>query len=165
MPEKMIKGLGWLFIGIGALLLAGAFFAVMSSRSLLREGIRTTGNVIDFVESQAEDGQPMYAPVFSFLDEQGVEHQIRSNVSSSSYAYMKGQAVDVIYRPGDPQRAEIQSTFGLWGLAAILGFVGIFFLVFGIGTNFITRKILSSTDDMNVEIQFGSGDINDDSFD
>lgn len=165
MPQKMIKGLGWLFIGIGALLLTGAFFAVMSSRSLLQEGIRTTGNVIDFVESQDEDGQTMYAPVFSFLDEQGVEHQILSNVSSSSYAYMKGQAVDVIYRPGDPQGAEIQSTFGLWGLAAILGFIGIIFLVFGIGTNFITRKILSSTEDMSVEIQFGSGDTTDDSFD
>jgi hypothetical protein len=162
MSLKMIKGLGWLFIGIGALLLIGTLLAITNTRSLLREGVRTTGNVVDYVESQDDEGQTMYAPVFAFFDEQGGQHQIVSNVSSSSYAYMMGQAVDVIYRPGNPEGAEIQSTFGLWWLAGILGFVGGIFIVFGIGANFITGKVLSSTKDMGVNIQFGTGDFYDD---
>lgn len=165
MSLKLIKGLGWLFIGIGVLLLVGMLLSINSTRSLLKEGVRTTGNVINFVETQDDEGQTMYAPVFAFLDQQGGEHQIVSHVSSSSYAYMKGQAVDVIYRTGDPDSAQIQSTFGLWGLAAILGFVGVIFVIFGIGANFITKKVLSSDEAANFEIQFGAGVSGDDSFD
>ncbi len=156
-----MRSLGWLFVAIGILLLAGTAVSINSSRRLLREGIRTTGNVVDFTLSQDSEGTTMYAPVFVFLDQSGTEHQVQSNVSSSSPVYVKGQAVPVIYRPTSPYSAEILSRFELWGLAGILGFVGAMFIVFGVGAVFVVRKLLDFQEPA-AEFQFGSGDFTDD---
>lgn len=161
MAEKMIRNLGWLFIAIGILLLAGAVVSINSTRQLLSQGIRTTGNVVDYSISQDSEGTLMYAPVFKFLDQAGFEHQVQSNVSSSSPAYIKGQAVTIIYRSVSPENAEIMSAFGMWGLASILGFIGLIFVVFGIGAGFVVRKVLESHGP-EVEFQFSSGDTDDD---
>jgi len=155
-----MRNLGWLFIAIGILLLAGAVISINSTRQLLSQGIRTTGNVVDYSIGQDDEGTTMYAPVFAFLDQVGIEHQVQSKVSSSSQAYIKGQAVTVIYHSGSPESAEIMSTFGLWGVAGILGFVGVMFVVFGVGAVFVVRKVLDSQEP-TVEFKFGSGDFDD----
>lgn len=137
--------LGWAFLAIGVLLLVGAVFAVMNTVNLLQDGIRTTGNVVDYVVDYDNDGM-LFAPVFTFLDDQGSEHRIVSNVSSSSRGYTLGEAVDVIYRRGDPEGADIVSMFGLWGMAAILGGIGVGFVFFGILGIYIIGRIPQISD-------------------
>ena len=161
MSKIILRNLGWLFVAIGILLLAGAVISINSTRQLLNEGIRTTGNVVDYTIGQDDEGTTMYAPVFAFLDQDGFEHRVQSNVSSSGQAYIMGQAVTVIYRPDSPESAEIMSSFGLWGLTGILGFVGMMFVVFGIGVVFVVRKVFESQEP-TVEFNFGSGDFDDD---
>ncbi len=126
------KWVGWIFTLIGVGLAIGAVFAAFSGARLAREGVHTTGNVVDFTESTSEDGTLMYAPVFTFLDEQGQQHRIQSRVSSSPPGYSKGQIIELVYPPGQPEKADVASWFGVWGVAFILGIIAVVFIPVGI---------------------------------
>ena len=132
MSDSGVKKFALLFLVIGAGLLVGALISGLNSFSLLREGVRTTGNVVDFNQGYDDEGDMMYTPVFTFLDEQGSQHQVTSRVSRSSPGYRRGEAVTVIYRRSSPENAEIQSLFGLWGVAGILTIIGVGFVFFGV---------------------------------
>lgn len=129
--DKIFKWIAWLFLVIGVGLLIGAAFAAMNSVRLIQQGIRTTGNVVDFIESYDDEGTLMYSPVFVFLDENGQEHRIESSYSSSSPGYTRGQIVDIVYPPGKPEAARIPDWFSYWGVTLILGFIGVAFIFFG----------------------------------
>lgn len=138
--NNIFKIVGYIFLGVGILLLGGAIIAGMNSASLLREGVRTTGNVLEFNQYYDDEGTLMYTPVFVFLDEQGQEQQVQSKISSSSPRFRPGQAVELIYRPGKPQTADTISFFDVWFLTGILGVMGIGFIFFGILAVWIIRE-------------------------
>jgi hypothetical protein len=138
--KNVFKIVGLIFLGVGILLLGGALLAGMNSLSLLRDGVRTTGNVLEFSESYDDEGNRMYSPVYIFLDEQGQEQVVQSIISSSSPRYRQGQTVELIYRPGKPQTASTISYFDLWFLAGILGVLGLGFFIFGIVAVWIIRE-------------------------
>jgi hypothetical protein len=137
--NNVFKLIGLIFLGVGVLILGGAILAGMNSASLLREGVRTTGNVIELLQSYDDEGDLLYTPVFLFLDEQGREHRVQSKFSSSPPGYRPGQAVELIYRPGRPETADVTSFFGLWGLAGILGMMGVGFIFFGLLALWVIR--------------------------
>lgn len=130
--KNVFKIVGLIFLGVGMLVLSGAFIAGMNTASLLREGVRTTGNVLEFVESYDDEGTLMYSPVYIFRDEQGQEQRVQSKISSSSPRYRQGQSVELIYRPGKPETADTTSFVEVWLLAGILGVMGLGFSVFGV---------------------------------
>lgn len=154
--DKIFKWIAWLFLVIGVGLLIGAAFAAMNSIRLIQQGVRATGNVVDFIESYDDEGTLMYSPVFVFLDENGQEHRIESSYASSSPGYTRGQIVDIVYPRGQPERARIPDAFSYWGVTMILGFIGGAFIFFGVLTLW---KILPAVAGMekDVSVTFGSG--------
>jgi hypothetical protein len=138
--NNIFKKVGIIFLVVGILLLGGAILAGMNTVSLLNEGVRTTGNVVEFLESYDDEGDLMYTPVFVFLDEQGQEQRVQSKISSSSPRFRQGQAVELIYRPGKPETADTTSFFDLWLLAGILGFMAIGFIAFGVVAIWVIRE-------------------------
>jgi len=128
--KNVFKWVGVIFGIVGLGLLVGAALAVMSSNRFLSESVRTTGNVVDFIESYDDEGTLMYTPVFEYIDQQGATYTARANYSSSNKSYMKGEAVELLYLPSDPEDVRTPSWFSLWGLALILGAMGIFFVGF-----------------------------------
>ncbi len=138
--KNVFKIVGLIFLGVGILLLGGALLAGMNTLSLLREGVRTTGNVLEFNESYDDEGTLMYSPVYIFLDEQGREQIVQSIISSSSPHYRRGQTVELIYRPGKPQTASTISYFDVWFLTGILGVMGLGFTAFGVAAIWLIRE-------------------------
>jgi hypothetical protein len=138
--KNVFKIVGLIFLGVGILLLGGALLAGMSSASLLREGVRTTGHVLEFNQYYDDEGTLMYAPVYIFLDEQGREQIVQSIISSSAPRYRQGQTVELIYRPGKPETASTISYFDLWFLAGILGVLGLGFTAFGVAAIWLIRE-------------------------
>ncbi len=138
--KNVFKIVGLIFLGVGILLLGGALLAGTSSLSLLRDGVRTTGHVLEFNQYFDDEGTLMYSPVYIFLDEQGQEQIVQSKISSSSPRYRQGQSVQLIYHPGKPETASTISYFDLWFLAGILGFLGLGFFIFGVVAVWIIRE-------------------------
>ena len=65
--------------------------------------------------------------MFEFKDAEGGSHRVTSPVSSRPAAYDVGEKVAVLYSPGDPEDARIDSFFGLWGGSCIFGGIGFLF--------------------------------------
>ena len=120
-----------IFLGVGVLMLAiAAIAAVFTVRSFSRE-VSARGNVVDFVVRMDSDGQEFYYPVVEFALPDGSIQRVPLSVGNSPPAYVKGEAVTVLYDQERPLKARIQSfsgAFDKWILTMITGFLGIVFV-------------------------------------
>jgi len=120
-----------LFLGIGVLMLAiSAIAAVFTVRYFSRE-VSARGNVVDFVVRTDSDGQEYYYPVVEFALPDGSMQRVPLSVGNWPPAYVKGEAVMVLYDQEQPLKARIQSfsgAFDKWILTMIPGFLGIVFV-------------------------------------
>lgn len=87
------------------------------------------GVVEELVERKDSSGKPTYAPKFAFKDAKGAEFHVTSSSSSAAPGYRKGQSVDVLYQPGAPEKATIDTFWEKWAGIAITGAMGLVFLV------------------------------------
>jgi hypothetical protein len=113
------------------------FASTMGAKSwrLTDGALRTEGTVIRMERSLGQEG---LAPVVRYRVD-GKEHEVTSQMHSSPAAYTVGEKVTVLYQPGQPDVAGIDSFFDLWfspllfggvGLVAVGVAVGAFFVVF-----------------------------------
>ena len=120
-------GLVFLPIGIG-------FW--ISSSSFERDAERTTGTVVDNVTktSYDRDGDRSvsYAPKVRFRAGDGKEYEFTDSISSSDKKEV-GSTVDVLYRPGDPSDARIDSAVRRWLFPGIFGGIGALMLLIAAG--------------------------------
>ena len=68
-----------------------------------------------------------------YVNEAGSRFEFKSSVRSSSPDYSRGEKVEVLYKPGNPEQAKIHSFFSLWGGISILGGLGALFFLVGAG--------------------------------
>ena len=102
------------------MILLGLYFGYRSY-IFTQNAIYTTATIVDFVEREdEEDGTISYAPVFIFKDMQGNSYKVVSNTSSNPPVGEVGDEIEILYDPRDPQNAEQNSFFSIWGLSAIL---------------------------------------------
>lgn len=105
-----------------ALLIASLFF-VMKTISFLDNAHEAVGIVVE-IERIYDDGVT-FAPVFKFTDNEGLERTVQSSVSSNPASHDVGDEVQVLYDPEDSSKAKINNFFNIWGLAIILGGLGV----------------------------------------
>jgi hypothetical protein len=134
--------LGWLFLLLGLGLLAGAGYAASRTAAFLRIAASADGTVVDLVESVSTDSDGRrsrtYRPVVEFAPASGAVRTFTSSSGSSPPAYDVGERVTVLYDPQNTHDARLKGTFSLWGVAIILGGIG---LVFGgIGGGMIAAR-------------------------
>jgi hypothetical protein len=111
----------------GVVFAAVGIYGVVYNRRLQRRGMRTTGTIVD-VERRF-DANPnvgtTYHPVLEFHTSDGA--QMRVVAAGGSGAPTIGKRVPVLYDPGNPSVAEINTIMGrgtwLAGLAAAVGLV------------------------------------------
>ena len=127
MPRFMFW-IGLLFALIGTGMGIGTYYALNSANTLVSEGIRTEGTVIDLQYRRDDEGGGTYAPVVEFFDRDGQRQVHHSSSSSNPPAYDRGEKVTLYYKEGTPERAMIDSFTDRWMLPMILG---IFAVVFG----------------------------------
>ena len=108
--------------------------AISSYDAYTRSGIeeRAPGLVVDTVEEPGGENMLYSYPVVEFTDRDGRSHTVKVPEGSSPPQWAAGDAVTVLYDPGHPADARIDSwssTLLLWLLPGVTGIVGIGFLL------------------------------------
>lgn len=133
-PITIIK---YSFTAIGALLLAGTFVGYQKTSDFMDRANRAPGRVVDLIETHSRDSEgstsTLYKPVVAYTDAQGQTRQLTSSVASSPPGFDIGEAVEVLYIPGDERNAEINATSSLWLGHLIAGGLGSVFFLIGVG--------------------------------
>lgn len=110
-----------IFAFVGTIMGLIAALTWISANRLTRDGVRTTGTVIELV------GSGSLAPRVEFETAEGVRRIYTSSLYSSPPAYDMGEVVTLWYDPKDPNEVML-SGLSRWFLPMLMGF---FFLVFG----------------------------------
>ena len=131
---KIIGIIRNIFILVGVSLLIGSYFIYQNNKSFVSEAILTEGTVVDLQRTRSSDSNSYhYRPVVLFTIKTGESIEFISSTGSNPASYTKGEKVEVLYDPSDPQSARIKEFFSLWGTTVILGSMGaVFFLIGGI---------------------------------
>lgn len=141
---KVIAIVKYVFTLVGIGMLVGAFLIYKSTSSFLAEATKAEGTVVDLVQSRSSDSTT-YRPVVHFINQNGQKIEFMSTTGSNPPSYSKGQKVEVLYRPTEPQNAKINGFFSLWGGSVIVGGLGgVFFLI---GSGIILAGSLKSRKD------------------
>lgn len=123
---RLILGI---FAVIGFLMLSAGGYFYLSGQAHEKNGIVATGQIIDLEISRSDNGAT-YCPVVRFTDGQN-DFVFSSSFCSSEYENSAGDAIDVIYQPGNPGSAVIHSFSGMYGGAIILLCMGGIFALAG----------------------------------
>ncbi len=115
---------------LAAALVAGGAFMGQSQYRFERAALEAPGKVVA-LETRNEDsvdGDTVYYPVVRFTTEAGQSVKFRSRNGSDPPLYQRGQAVNVLYLPDNPQEARIDMGLLNYGWAGGLGGAGTLFL-------------------------------------
>ncbi len=116
-------------IGLG--LSGGSYYAGMSMLERINNGVRTSGEVVDFVSrrSSSDSGTSYsYYSIVRFVDTNGQKVRFEDSVGSSSRMHRRGEQVDVLYNYEQPEDAIIDRGLFNWGLSGGLA-IGAFILL------------------------------------
>jgi hypothetical protein len=124
-------------------IIAGSF--LKSSINFKNRAINTTG-IVKSNESKKSSEGINYYPVFSFTDNTGKEHIVRSSLGSNPPRYETQDRIQILYDPASPEEAKISSFWHLYAVPIVLGVSGMINLITGLVFLFIVpviQKILS----------------------
>jgi len=134
-PVLVLGGAGLLFLGL---------YLYRSTDAFLARAIRAQGRVVELAANDSSD-DVTYAPVVEFEDADG-RHRFKDSISSNPASYRTGDAVQVLYDPGDFYKARIDR--GVWNRAIplLVGALGALFLLCGfwIATRPSSRNLAES---------------------
>ena len=121
------------------MLLVSGFFYWQQSQ-FLDQALSAKGKVVDF-EKSYYDGERVYAPIVSYINHKGEEHEFTSLKTRPVRTYPIGGEVEVLYSE-DGAIHRIKSFYELWFITFITFVMGSIFTLIGI---YIIRSINKST--------------------
>lgn len=110
-----------LLIAIGTSI--GAYFAGEHMQKYVMEGLSAKGEVIRIesrYDSSSEGSGYTYYSVVEFKEQNGSEIKFQDSVGASTPMHERGELVDVLYLPENPQKAIIDRAIWNWTLSAAL---------------------------------------------
>jgi hypothetical protein len=132
---NFINILSGLFVGIGATMVVLAGWMLVKKLAFVRNSVTASGDVVALVN--VWDGiEVSHFPKVLFKTPAGREVTFQSEMGSNPPARRVGEKVRVRYRPEQPQSAEIDTFFSLWGAALLFGLLGGVFTLVGLGIMF-----------------------------
>lgn len=165
---KIIKFFKYGFTVIGLCLLAAALFLYLNQKAFISKAALSEGTVIGLAERSDTDlsvTSIYYYPMVEFHTRTNERIEFLSSSGTNPPSYRKGEKVEVLYLPNEPQNAFIKGFFSLWGAALIIGGVGGMFLLIG-GTILGVSRFKSSRDNYlkqkgaRIETEFMGVEIN-----
>lgn len=140
--SKVVKFVGSVMAGMGTLFSVIGVMNALDTRSFIDSSIQTQGTVIDVVRRSSRDSDghisSAYYPVVKFTSASGEETIFESNTGTNPPSYSRGQSINILYNPQQPNAARENSWFTLWGFPAIFGGIGSIFVVIG-GALFLVK--------------------------
>ena len=94
---------------------AAGFFAIKTHRFIVHAA-RAEGRVVKLLTEPSRDGgHPLTRPVVEFRTADGTRVEFKSTSPSCPPSFARDEIVTVFYEQSQPQSAEIDSFFSLWG--------------------------------------------------
>ncbi|MEO8064893.1 MAG: DUF3592 domain-containing protein [Pseudomonadota bacterium] len=131
-----MRALRWsmyLFVGLGLLLLTFGVSLVVGALRFQARAAHATGTVVELQTSRANSGKTMYAPVVRYTPQGHGEITFVSGGSSNPPEFDPGERVDVLYVPGNPQKAQIGGFSSMWLGPVVVSGMGLMFTSIGLG--------------------------------
>jgi|GEM_PF-1895121 len=128
--RRILRIVGWVQLGAGALFLALATVFFLDTRGFLARAVETEAQVARLVEHRGDNGL-LYTPVFVFSTPQGAAVEVLHTASANPPAWRPGQRLQLLYDPLDPMRASPASWLSVWLMVIIFGGVGFVMLLVG----------------------------------
>ena len=121
---------GILFL-IGSLLAYAAYTQLQKTRNLLKDGIKTTAIVKEFIITRGENNN-LYAPVFEYTDYKQELKTYTSKIESYPQPYKIGERIKIVYEKRKKNgNVKTISFWGLYRASVILFMIASPFLVIG----------------------------------
>jgi hypothetical protein len=136
---KTVAIVKYAFSALGLAMLAGALLWYQSVKSFVSAASVAQGTVAELVRSQSGSDSPTYRPVVRFIAANGQAVEFTSSAGSNPPSHSRGEKIEVLYQPSDPQNAKINGFFPLWGGSLIVGGLGTVFFLVGAGIWLFTR--------------------------
>jgi len=131
-PAKNISS--YLFLLLGAGLLAAAFFNYKSTAAMIARAERVSGEVVELELRGGGAGSRRsyaYYPKIKFTTPAGQQMVFSSSSGAKPPAYKVGEKVEVYYNADDPGGAMVNSFMSLWMISVILAVFGL--VIFAVG--------------------------------
>ncbi|AGP57430.1 DUF3592 domain-containing protein [Streptomyces rapamycinicus] len=126
-----MPGADLLCVAVGLLLYVFAWRDTQLVRRLRRDGVRTEGVVVANIVNRRDRGTTQ-TPVIRFHDHQGYMVEFTTAVQGVGLGLATGRRVDVLYLPGESQKARVWMRRHILGPAVVLTLIGTIFLGFGL---------------------------------
>jgi type II secretory pathway pseudopilin PulG len=128
--------IGIVFAIVGVVMLVIAVVVFSRTRRFLATALSAQGTVIEMIERTRRDREgrtsTVWAPRVQF-SVSGQTIEFESKVGSSPPRYKEGQAIEVKYDPQDPNNARVAAASSMWLVPALVGGIGVIFLIVGLG--------------------------------
>jgi len=127
--------IGLLFAGIGAVVAATTIVFVLRADAVSGTVVdySVEQNAITFMQSGESTGI-LYYPIVEYPRPDGGVGSVTGRVGRTSRPYEVGSSLTVLVSRRNPDEARINTVFGVWGSAIILGGLGALFLVLSVLT-------------------------------
>lgn len=110
---------------------------------LVTKGVKVQGEVTEIVIVRSGTEDMGVAPKVRFTTKEGVVHEFKHEISSSNSPFRKGEKVDVLYFPSQPENAKINAFFSLWFIPGIIASIALALFLFGLRILFTSINRIS----------------------
>lgn len=117
-----------IFVLTGVLFFLVAFWIFYSGYQFMKTAKTTMGEVVDF---EIPKGKRLPQPIFEYYTPDSVKHTYHHPEGTNPPSYHIGERAVIYYDPGNPGDAMLGQRYIAMG---ILGFIGLIFLVIGLGS-------------------------------
>lgn len=116
---------------IGFALLFGAYTSYQSSQRFIAQALMAEGTVLELISSRSSDSIT-YRPLVAFTGQDGQRYEFVSSSGSNPPSYARGERVTVLYSADNPNNAQLDGFFSIWGATIIFAALGgVFFAIGG----------------------------------
>lgn len=133
MNKRLIRAVIYVCFIPGSTLLVGAFCLFQQKLNFIEKANIVYGTVIESIPLAGNKNGSLYYPHVSFVTKSGKSIDFTSNVGTSLPTYIAGSPVKVLYDPTNPNKAEIDGIYGYIVDPVLLGGLGVFFFLIGLG--------------------------------
>lgn len=136
----VIFGCIFALAGIAMLVFSGGM--ISDSYQIVTDGVAVQGEVVSLKRerSSGRRGGSSYYPIFRFTAQDGQEYRVKHNQGSNPPAWKKGEKVELLYLPDEPEKAVPNTFWGKYGASVILVVMGCGFTALGSFVAWQSRK-------------------------
>ena len=129
---------GIFFIVLGVFFASSVVVSLLRRRSLLKNGVSTSGVVVGLDKTSGESGAS-YAPIVRFTTDDGKSRQYTPSFYTAWCNYRVGDSVSLVYDADNPARAVIPSY--ATGSYFMVLFLALVFICAGLFTVFVYPEL------------------------